>query len=280
MPGGTSAPFPDARSSEILSRSVEATAYSSDWRSCGWEWGVALGPLPAYLPLCAGRRPSGTVAWPLVPRRRRDCISPASKPDLLLGGLALGAVFAASAFAQAALFERSAGTSTRGSGSGASKKGRGNVSVSVRRLLRSESVRRKVLGAACVGALAGGTQFPISRYWAETHLAGLKYQGTTASGVQPRRALPAITRHNPLRDPVGFARRLLTLEWGPRAGTVAADTRVFPLGTRVRVEGYGFGIVEDRGGAIEGKDRVDLYFGTRKEALEFGRRRVLLTVES
>lgn len=277
MPGGTSAPFPDARSSEILSRSVEATAYSSDWRSCGWEWGVALGPLPAYLPLCAGRRPSGTVAWPLVPRRRRDGISaPASKPDLLLGGLALGAVFAASAFAQAALFERS----TRGSGSGG-KKGRDvSVSFSVRRLLRSESVRRKVFGAACVGALAGGTQFPISRYWAETHLAGLKYQGTTASGVQPRRALPAITRHNPLRDPAGFFRRLVTLEWGPRAGTVAADTRVFPLGTRVRVEGYGFGIVEDRGGAIEGEDRVDLYFGTRREALEFGRRRVLLTVES
>ena len=37
---------------------IEATAYSSDWRSCGWEWGLALGPLPLYLPLCAGVRPS------------------------------------------------------------------------------------------------------------------------------------------------------------------------------------------------------------------------------
>lgn len=64
-----------------------ATAYSSDWRSCGWEWGLALGPLPFYIPLCAGRRPSGTVAWPLVPQHRRQKSD--SKVDLLLGGLVL-----------------------------------------------------------------------------------------------------------------------------------------------------------------------------------------------
>ena len=63
---------------------IEATAYSSDWRSCGWEWGLALGPLPLYLPLCAGVRPSGTVAWPLVPRRRREKVE--DKPALVLGG--------------------------------------------------------------------------------------------------------------------------------------------------------------------------------------------------
>jgi hypothetical protein len=53
-------------------QTFEATAYSSDWRSCGWEWGLALGPLPLYLPLCYGRRPSGTFAWPLVPQHRKE----------------------------------------------------------------------------------------------------------------------------------------------------------------------------------------------------------------
>jgi len=53
-------------------------------------------------------------------------------------------------------------------------------------------------------------------------------------------------------------------------GTIAADTRVYPFGTVMEIPGYGYGRVEDRGGAIKG-DHVDLYFGSHKEALRWGK---------
>jgi 3D (Asp-Asp-Asp) domain-containing protein len=56
-------------------------------------------------------------------------------------------------------------------------------------------------------------------------------------------------------------------------GHVAVDPRVIPLGTLVFVEGYGFAIASDTGGAIKG-NKIDLCFDTRAEALRFGRRKV------
>ena len=55
-------------------------------------------------------------------------------------------------------------------------------------------------------------------------------------------------------------------------GTVAADTSVLPFGTVVHVEGYGYGRVEDRGGAIKG-NRLDLWFASHDEALKWGRKK-------
>jgi len=58
---------------------------------------------------------------------------------------------------------------------------------------------------------------------------------------------------------------------GARAkkGTIAADPR-YPFGTKIYVPGYGWGEVQDRGSAIRG-DRLDVFFPSRKEALEWGR---------
>lgn len=55
-----------------------------------------------------------------------------------------------------------------------------------------------------------------------------------------------------------------------RPGTVAADTSVLPFGTIVHVPGYGWGRVEDRGGAIRGQ-KLDLYFRTHARANQWGR---------
>lgn len=53
--------------------------------------------------------------------------------------------------------------------------------------------------------------------------------------------------------------------------TIAADTRVIPMGSRVYIEGVGERIVQDRGGAIKG-NRIDIYFASHSDALKFGRK--------
>lgn len=58
-----------------------------------------------------------------------------------------------------------------------------------------------------------------------------------------------------------------------KRGTIAADTSVLPMGTVLFVPGYGWGRVEDRGGAIKG-NRLDLFFDSHQEALEWGRQKM------
>ena len=55
-----------------------------------------------------------------------------------------------------------------------------------------------------------------------------------------------------------------------KVGTLAADTSRYPFGTMMYVPGYGYGRVEDRGGAIKG-EHIDLFFKTHQQALEWGR---------
>lgn len=56
-------------------------------------------------------------------------------------------------------------------------------------------------------------------------------------------------------------------------GVVAVDPKVIPLKSLVYVEGYGFAIAADTGGAIKGK-RIDLCYPSRAMTKKFGRRNV------
>jgi 3D (Asp-Asp-Asp) domain-containing protein len=65
-------------------------------------------------------------------------------------------------------------------------------------------------------------------------------------------------------------------------GLIAADPRVLPLGSRVKLEVAGYHgeyLVADTGGMIKGK-RIDIWTPSSREAMRFGRRRVKLTVLS
>jgi 3D (Asp-Asp-Asp) domain-containing protein len=66
---------------------------------------------------------------------------------------------------------------------------------------------------------------------------------------------------------------------GMRAGFghVAVDPRVIPLGSLLYVEGYGFAIASDTGGAIRG-NKIDLCFASRRTAMSFGRKKVKVHV--
>ena len=50
--------------------------------------------------------------------------------------------------------------------------------------------------------------------------------------------------------------------------TIAAPSR-YAFGTRIRLDGYGVYVVEDRGGAIK-DNRLDMFFNTHQEALNWG----------
>lgn len=54
--------------------------------------------------------------------------------------------------------------------------------------------------------------------------------------------------------------------------TIAADTGILPFGTQVVINGKVY-TVEDRGGAIRG-NRIDIFFGSHQEALNYGKQTV------
>lgn len=69
----------------------------------------------------------------------------------------------------------------------------------------------------------------------------------------------------------------INLRANPNAKVIAVDPRVIPLGTKVWVEGYGYAIAGDTGGAIKG-NKIDVHFATKSQAYAWGRRTVLVKI--
>lgn len=95
----------------------------------------------------------------------------------------------------------------------------------------------------------------VTAYCPCTHCCGPNAAGITASGLP--------VSHNQGRF-------------------VAADTSLLPFGSRLSIPGYHDAAsvpVIDRGGAIRGH-RLDVFFPTHEQAREWGRRWVLVTVET
>lgn len=68
----------------------------------------------------------------------------------------------------------------------------------------------------------------------------------------------------PVRNPNGIS-------------TVAVDPSFIPLGSKLYVDGYGYAVAADTGGAIGG-NKIDLYMNTLAECQAFGRRTVTVQV--
>jgi len=64
---------------------------------------------------------------------------------------------------------------------------------------------------------------------------------------------------------------------GSRAtyGTIAADPSIYPFGTIMHVEGYGYGKVQDTGEKIKG-DHIDIFFRDHGQAQKWGAKKNML----
>jgi len=119
-----------------------------------------------------------------------------------------------------------------------------------------------------------------NRYVSEGKRQGKEYTGKTASGEEPQEISPGLFSSDSLEHPWKITyRAACPWLWLPEDGTIAADTDYYPFGTRMHVPGYGWGTVSDRGSAIKGPDRIDLYFDSHQNALDWGRKKVKVRIE-
>lgn len=96
---------------------------------------------------------------------------------------------------------------------------------------------------------AGNLSYKKKMVMEATAYAG---DGITATGTKP------------VRNPSGYS-------------TIAVDPRVIPLGTKVYIEGYGYAIAADTGGAIK-NNIIDLFLNSESECRSWGRRNVTLYI--
>ena len=69
----------------------------------------------------------------------------------------------------------------------------------------------------------------------------------------------------------------INLKANPDLKVIAVDPNVIPLGSKVWVEGYGYAVAGDTGGAIKG-NRIDLFVPDKQTAYRFGTKRVKIRV--
>lgn len=95
--------------------------------------------------------------------------------------------------------------------------------------------------------------------------------GTTASGLNYSKVLTVdATAYCPCSRCCGsYANGITATGLKAGYGVAAVDPRVIPLGTKLYVEGYGYCIAADTGGAIKG-NRIDLCYGSHSAALSSG----------
>ncbi|EIT84197.1 hypothetical protein A374_16778 [Fictibacillus macauensis ZFHKF-1] len=69
----------------------------------------------------------------------------------------------------------------------------------------------------------------------------------------------------------------IDLRANPNMKVIAVDPSVIPLGSKVYVEGYGYAIAGDTGGAIKG-NRIDVFFSSESRCSDWGRRQVRVKI--
>ncbi len=131
------------------------------------------------------------------------------------------------------------------------------------RLVRQAVLEEKVIREPVPEVLAYGTISVVSR-------GGRSFSFKTSMMMKATAYTPG-----PESNPWGNGYTYTGIKAGP--GIAAVDPRVIPLGSRLYVEGYGYALAADIGGAIKG-NRIDVCYNEVPEALRWGVRTVKVYV--
>ncbi|ASK62870.1 hypothetical protein CFK37_12285 [Virgibacillus phasianinus] len=127
-----------------------------------------------------------------------------------------------------------------------------NVEKEQKRYISSEQIE----GPKTIEEALNLKQYPTSTVLATGYTAGIESTGKT-----PDHPMYGVTFSG-----VQVTRDLYS--------TIAADLDVYPIGTIMWIDGYGFGVVADKGSAINGH-QIDLYYPTVKDVYdEWGKKEV------
>lgn len=75
----------------------------------------------------------------------------------------------------------------------------------------------------------------------------------------------------------GLTKTGLNLRKNPDLKVIAVDPNVIKLGTKVHVEGYGYAVAGDIGGAIKG-NKIDVFIPNKTRAYQWGRKNVTIKI--
>lgn len=75
----------------------------------------------------------------------------------------------------------------------------------------------------------------------------------------------------------GITKTGINLKRNPGIKVIAVDPKVIKLGTKVHVEGYGYAIAGDIGGAIKG-NKIDVFIPNKSAAYKWGRKNVTIKI--
>ena len=114
---------------------------------------------------------------------------------------------------------------------------------------KAEPSRKASAASTTAAAPSGGKEFYVSATAYTASCAGCS--GITATGIN--------------------------LKANPGLKVIAVDPNVIPLGSKVYVEGYGYAVAGDTGGAIKG-NKIDLFVANHSDAIAFGRKQVKVTI--
>jgi len=100
-------------------------------------------------------------------------------------------------------------------------------------------------------------------------------RGTTPTGTEIYMSSTAYTAF--CNGCSGTTRTGIDLRANPNLKVIAVDPSVIPLGSKVYVEGYGYAVAGDTGGAIKGY-KIDVFIPGQGQALKWGKKKVKVTI--